>query len=164
MEHSATPIHPNGYFALNASCHSRVHPNLWRLFHYFSRIAKLASFRSIISFDFNDAYLFGELDKNEKVYMQSSLAYDSNACVVKRLQSNMRTSPRNVPGFRRAGLAGFKVFPSAIAFKVDHLISVALQGVINPPRFPNYSHNIQLICSHREVQNLHATGLADLFS
>ena len=56
-------------------------------FDTFSPVAKLTSFRAILalaarydweveSFDFNGAYLNGELDKNEEIYMQSPPGYN----------------------------------------------------------------------------------------
>jgi hypothetical protein len=62
----------------------------------FSPIAKLSSFRLILavaahfdwdaeSFDFNSAYLNGELDDNEEIYMYPPPAYDTDGITVKRL-------------------------------------------------------------------------------
>jgi hypothetical protein len=67
-------------------------------FTTYSPVAKLTSFRTILaiaahhnweikSFDFIGAYLNGELDANEELYMQALPGYDSDLRVVKRLQS-----------------------------------------------------------------------------
>ena len=65
-------------------------------FTTFSPIAKLTSFRIILtattcfdwdieSFDFNGAYLNGELDNNEEIYMYSPPGYNGDRQTVKRL-------------------------------------------------------------------------------
>jgi len=66
----------------------------------FSPVAKLASFRLLLaiaarhdwdieSFDFNGAYLNGQLDANEEIYMYSPPGYDSNRSTVKRLRKSL---------------------------------------------------------------------------
>ena len=69
-------------------------------FTTFSPIAKLTSFRIILaatacfdwdieSFDFNGAYLNGELDDNEEIYMYSPPGYKGDRQTVKRLQKSL---------------------------------------------------------------------------
>ena len=69
-------------------------------FETFSPVAKLASFRIILAmaarndwdadtFDFNGAYLNGELDDNEEIYMQAPPSYDSEGEQVKRLLKSL---------------------------------------------------------------------------
>lgn len=69
-------------------------------FETFSPVAKLASFRIILAmaarndwdadtFDFNGAYLNGELDDNEEIYMQAPPGYDSEGEQVKRLLKSL---------------------------------------------------------------------------
>ena len=69
-------------------------------FTTFSPVAKLASFRTILaiasrynwdidSFDFNGAYLNGELDENEEIYMYPAPGYDANPHSVKRLRKSL---------------------------------------------------------------------------
>ena len=66
----------------------------------FSPVAKLSSFRLILavaarldweieSFDFNGAYLNGELDANEEIYMSPPPGYDSDAGFIKWLQKSL---------------------------------------------------------------------------
>jgi hypothetical protein len=43
----------------------------------------------IESFDFNGAYLNGELDDNEEIYMQSPPGYQDEAGTVKRLRKSL---------------------------------------------------------------------------
>jgi hypothetical protein len=64
----------------------------------FSPVAKLASFRTILalaacfdwdinSFDFNGAYLNGELDEDEEIYMQAPPGYEGQGeDIILRLQ------------------------------------------------------------------------------
>ena len=65
-------------------------------FTTFSPVAKLSSFRTILalatrhdweikSFDFNAAYLNGELDNDEEIYKHPPPGYDSNPNTVKQL-------------------------------------------------------------------------------
>ena len=67
-----------------------------RRFTTFSPVAKLSSFRTFLtlaarhdweieSFDFNAAYLNGELDDDEEIYMHPPPGYDSDPNTVKRL-------------------------------------------------------------------------------
>jgi hypothetical protein len=69
-------------------------------FDTFSPIAKLSSFRIILAiaaqndwdadtFDFNSAYLNGELDKNEEIYMKPPPRYTSEGEQVKRLLKSL---------------------------------------------------------------------------
>jgi hypothetical protein len=69
-------------------------------FATFSPVAKLSSFRLILalaarfdwdakSFDFNGAYLNGELDDNEEIYMYSPPGYDADGTTVKRLRKSL---------------------------------------------------------------------------
>jgi hypothetical protein len=69
-------------------------------FDTFSPVAKLSSFRLILAiaarndwnadtFDFNSAYLNGELDDNEDIYMQSPPGYDNQGEQVKHLLKSL---------------------------------------------------------------------------
>ena len=69
-------------------------------FSTYSPVAKLTSFRAILaiaarydwnieSFDFNGAYLNGELDANEEIYMQAPPGYESDARTVKYLRKSL---------------------------------------------------------------------------
>jgi hypothetical protein len=69
-------------------------------FSTYSPVAKLRSFCTILtiaarldweieSFDFNGAYLNGELDANEQVFMQALPGYKSDPHIVKRLLKSL---------------------------------------------------------------------------
>ena len=69
-------------------------------FSTYSPIAKLTTFRIILaiaarynwdieSFDFNGAYLNGELDANEEIYIQAPPRYASDARTVKHLRKSL---------------------------------------------------------------------------
>jgi hypothetical protein len=69
-------------------------------FSTYSPVAKLTSFRTILaiaarhdweikSFDFNGAYLNGELDANEQIFMQAPPGYESDLHIVKRLLKSL---------------------------------------------------------------------------
>ena len=69
-------------------------------FDTFSPVARLASFRYILAiaarndwdidtFDFNGAYLNGELDPNEEIYLQPPPGYDIEGEYVKRLHKSL---------------------------------------------------------------------------
>jgi Reverse transcriptase (RNA-dependent DNA polymerase) len=69
-------------------------------FATFSPVAKLSSFRAVLAiaarndwevntFDFNGAYLNGELDEGEEIYMQEPPGYEEGDGNVKRLQKSL---------------------------------------------------------------------------
>ena len=69
-------------------------------FETYSPVAKLSTFRTILalaaqqdweieSFDFNGAYLNGELGENEDIYMQNPPGYDSGKGTVKHLKKSL---------------------------------------------------------------------------
>ena len=85
----------------------------------FSPIAKLASFRLLLaiavchdwdieSFDFNGAYLNGQLDANEEIYMYSPPGYDSDGSTVKRLRKSLY-------GLKQAGRKWYDTLSRALA-------------------------------------------------
>ena len=89
-------------------------------FNTFLPVAKLASFRTILaiaacndweieSFDFNGAYLNGELNENEEIYMQSLPGYDSPGLTsVKRLHKSLY-------GLKQAGRRWYDTLARALA-------------------------------------------------
>jgi len=98
----------------------------------FSPVAKLASFRLILaiaarldwdieSFDFNGAYLNGELDKNEEIYMYSPPGYDSDGSTVKRLRKSLY-------GLKQAGRKWYDTLSRALA-NLGFSVSQADPGV-----------------------------------
>lgn len=88
-------------------------------FTTFSPVAKLASFRTILaiaarldwdieSFDFNGAYLNGELDDNEEIYMQSPPGYEEDSGTVKKLRKSLY-------GLKQAGRKWYDTLSRALA-------------------------------------------------
>ena len=97
-------------------------------FDTYSPVAKLASFRTILaiaarhdweieSFDFNGAYLNGELDAGEEIYMQAPPGYDKgDAGSVKRLHKSLY-------GLKQAGRKWYDALCRVLAdlgFQVSH--------------------------------------------
>jgi hypothetical protein len=97
-------------------------------FDTYSPVAKLASFRTILaiaarhdweieSFDFNGAYLNGELDAEEEIYMQAPPGYDEGeAGSVKRLHKSLY-------GLKQAGRKWYDALCRVLAdlgFRVSH--------------------------------------------
>ena len=101
-------------------------------FTTYSPVAKLTSFRAILaiaarhdwdieSFDFNGAYLNGELDPNEEIYMQSPPGYESDARAVKHLKKSLY-------GLKQAGRRWYDTLVRALT-DLGFKISVADPGV-----------------------------------
>ena len=89
-------------------------------YNTFSPVAKLASFRSVLalaarfdweikSFDFNGAYLNGELDEDEEIYMQAPPGYEGQGeHQVKRLKKSLY-------GLKQAGRKWYDALSRALA-------------------------------------------------
>jgi hypothetical protein len=101
-------------------------------FTTYSPVAKLTSFRTILaiaarhdweieSFDFIGAYLNGELDANEELYMQAPPGYDSDPRVVKRLLKSLY-------GLKQAGRRWYDTLARALK-SLGFTTSVADPGV-----------------------------------
>ena len=101
-------------------------------FTTFSPVAKLSSFRTILaiaarhdweieSFDFNAAYLNGELDDNEEIYMHPPPGYDSDPDIVKRLRKALY-------GLKQAGQKWYDTLSRALA-DIGFSVSQADPGV-----------------------------------
>src|SRR3984893_15290240 len=101
-------------------------------FSSYSPVLKLASFHIILaiamrhdweieSFDFVSAYLNGELDENEEIYMQSLPGYESDTDTVKHLIKSLY-------GLKQAGRKWYEVLVHALT-NFDFQITVADPGV-----------------------------------
>ena len=101
-------------------------------FTTFSPVAKLSSFRTILalaarhdweieSFDFNAAYLNGELDDDEEIYMHPPPGYDSDPNTVKRLCKALY-------GLKQAGRKWYDTLSRALA-DIGFSVSQADPGV-----------------------------------
>jgi hypothetical protein len=101
-------------------------------FTTFSPVAKLSSFRTILaiaarhdweieSFDFNAAYLNGELDDDEEIYMYPPPGYDSDPDIVKRLRKALY-------GLKQAGRKWYDTLSRALA-DIGFSVSQADPGV-----------------------------------
>jgi hypothetical protein len=101
-------------------------------FTTYSPVAKLTSFRTLLaiaarydwdieSFDFNGAYLNGELEDNEEIYMQSPPGYDSDAHTVKYLRKSLY-------GLKQAGRRWYDTLARALT-DLGFVISSADPGV-----------------------------------
>jgi len=101
-------------------------------FMTFSPVAKLASFCTILaiaacynwdikSFNFNGAYLNGELDNNEEIYMQSPPGYQEDAGTIKRLRKSLY-------GLKQAGRKWYDTLSRALA-NLGFCVSEADPGV-----------------------------------
>jgi hypothetical protein len=101
-------------------------------FTTFSPVAKLSSFRTILaiaarhdweieSFDFNAAYLNGELDKDKEIYMYPPPGYDSDPDIVKRLCKALY-------GLKQAGQKWYDTLSRALA-DIGFSVSQADPGV-----------------------------------
>ena len=91
-------------------------------FDTFSPVAKLASFRTILtiaaksdweikSFDFNGAYLNGELDEHEEIYMQFPPGYDTPK------ENMVKWLHKSLYGLKQAGRRWYDTLARALA---DH--------------------------------------------
>ena len=100
----------------------------------FSPVAKLASFQAILalaarsdwdieSFDFNGAYLNGELDEDEEIYMQPPPGYEGQEDTVKRLKKSLY-------GLKQAGRKWYDVLCRALA-NLGFRVSQADLGVFH---------------------------------
>lgn len=98
----------------------------------FSPVAKLSSIRLILaiaarfdweieSFDFNGAYLNGELDDNEEIYMYPPPGYDNDGTTVKRLRKSLY-------GLKQAGRKWYDTLSRALA-NLGFCVSQADPGV-----------------------------------
>ena len=101
-------------------------------FSTYSPVAKLTSFRTILaiaahhdweieSFDFNGAYLNGELDAKEQIFMQAPPGYESDPRVVKRLLKSLY-------GLKQAGRRWYETLTRALK-SLGFRASVADPGV-----------------------------------
>jgi hypothetical protein len=101
-------------------------------FTTFSPVAKLSSFRTILAiatchdweienFDFNMAYLNGELDEDEEIYMYPPPGYDSNPDIVKQLRKALY-------GLKQAGRKWYDTLSHALA-DIGFSVSQADPGV-----------------------------------
>jgi hypothetical protein len=98
----------------------------------YSPVARLASFRMILAlaarqdweieaFDFNSAYLNGELGADEEIYMQEPPGYEMGGGLVKRLRKALY-------GLKQAGRKWYNALSGALA-KLGFRISSADPGV-----------------------------------
>jgi transposase InsO family protein len=117
-------------------------------YNTFSPVAKLASFRAVLalaarfdweikSFDFNGAYLNGELDEDEEIYMQAPPGYESQGeHKVKRLRKSLY-------GLKQAGRKWYDALSRALA-KLGFRTSHADPGVF----YTRYKGHILILVVH----------------
>jgi hypothetical protein len=103
-------------------------------FETYSPVAKLASFRTILAlaarqdwdidtFDFNGAYLNGELSKDEDIYMKNPPGYDNNDGTVKHLKKSLY-------GLKQAGRKWYDTLKRTLA-DLGFCVSNADPGVFH---------------------------------
>jgi Reverse transcriptase (RNA-dependent DNA polymerase) len=101
-------------------------------FATFSPVVKLSSFRAVLaiaarndwevdSFDFNGAYLNGELDEDEEIYMQEPPGYEEGEGNVKRLRKSLY-------GLKQAGRRWYDALSCALA-DIGFVVTQADPGV-----------------------------------
>jgi hypothetical protein len=116
-------------------------------FNTYSPVARLTSIRLILaiaarydweieSFDFVGAYLNGELDDNEEIYMQSPPGYDSDPRTVKRLQKSLY-------GLKQAGRKWYDTLVRTLT-KLGFFITHADPGVF----YARVGKNILILAVH----------------
>jgi len=133
-------------------------------FDTFSPVAKLASFRTILaiaaksdweikSFDFNGAYLNGELDEHEEIYMQFPPGYDTlKENMVKRLHKSLY-------GLKQAGRRWYDTLARALAARCqNHARSFgAYHFLVSKILHRLYSHPV-CSCRHETFRYTHSSG------
>ena len=103
-------------------------------FETYSPVAKLTSFRAILalaarqdwdinSFDFNGAYLNGELGENEEIYMKNPPSYDDDEDTVKHLKKSLY-------GLKQVGRKWYDTLKHTLA-DLGFRVSIADPGVFH---------------------------------